>query len=122
MGKGIGTLSYVRGLVADPTADGERLAAAQALGKAASKFKTEAAKLDKAVTLLKWTKEGSGCKGETALEATCKALLEIPVIATNSFGETRVLLVKADKKRALETCPTNANLGILVAAADGATV
>lgn len=53
------------------------------------------------------------------MEKTCKALDKVADIKSNGFGETKVVIVKAGKKQQLETCTTNANVGILVAAKAG---
>merc|ERR1712086_163135 len=46
----------------------------------------------------------------------------IPDLKSNSFGETRVLIVKPGKEQPLEMCTTNANVAILLAAKEGVTV
>merc|ERR1719183_2375758 len=119
--RGTGSLAYVRVLGTEPVADAARLASAEALGKEAAKeFKKEAEGLEKGTTLLSHTKEKDACK--TSLKKTCAAVKKIADIASNGFGETRVVLVKAGKKQALDACTTNANVGILLAAKDGAKV
>jgi len=114
-----GSLLYARGMFIEPVVPGERLAAAQDLADAAV---TKALMEDdiKATTLLKRTQPGSACKG--SLEELCKKIAKVPDIQTNGFGETRILVLKEDKKQALEVCSTNANVGILLAAKDGATL
>merc|ERR1712118_361173 len=67
--------------------------------------------MGKHVTLVKRTKDGSGCK--TAPE-TCKVLKGISDIASNGFGETRILVVKAGKKQTLDVCETNGNLAVIL--------
>merc|ERR1712118_617464 len=67
--------------------------------------------MGKHVTLVKRTKDGSGCK--TAPE-TCKVLKGISDIASNGFGESRILFVKAGKKQTLDVCETNGNLGVIL--------
>lgn len=117
-----GTLMYVRGLVSDALAPGDRFMAAMELveGGATKAFKEEAASAEKSSTLLKRTKQGSGCgKGFTK---TCEALAKIGDLKSNSFGETRVVIVKAGKEQQLERCSTNANLGIILAGEDGVSV
>lgn len=117
-----GSLLYVRALASEAVATGDRLAAAQELVRegVAKALVEEATPLDKAVSLVKRGKEGPGCKDDTGLPKTCKALLKVADVRSNGFGETRVLIVKAGKKQPLETCSTNANLGILIAAKGGA--
>lgn len=117
-----GTLMYVRGLVSDAIAPGDRFMAAMEMveGGVVKAFKEEAASAEKSATLLKRTKQGSGCgKGFTK---TCEALAKIGDLKSNSFGETRVVIVKAGKKQQLEACSTNANLGIILAAEDGVSL
>jgi len=117
-----GTLMYVRGLVSDAIAPSDRFMAAMELieGGAVKAFKEEAASAEKSATLLKRTKQGSGCgKGFTK---TCEALAKIADLKSNSFGESRVVIVKAGKKQSLEACSTNANLGIILASEGGVSV
>merc|ERR1711939_1049446 len=76
--------------------------------------------VDKSLTLLKRTKLGSGCDGK-GMDKTCAALAKVPELKSNSFGETRVIALKPGKKQQLESCTTNANVGILLAAEDGVT-
>lgn len=118
-----GTLMYVRGLVAEATAPGDRLmAAAQMSSEGVVKaFKEEGATADKSLTLLKRSKEGTGCKEGKGMTKTCEALAKIADLKSNIFGETRVLALKAGKKQPLESCSTNANIGILLAAGSGVT-
>lgn len=118
-----GTLMYVRGLIAEATAPGDRLmAASQMIENGVVKaFKEEGATADKSLTLLKRSKEGTGCKEGKGMTKTCEALAKIADLKSNIFGETRVLALKADKKQPLESCSTNANVGILLAAGDGVT-
>jgi len=122
--KSKGNLMYVRALFSEAVVPAERSGAVQEFVKenGIKNFLSEAAKLDKPATLLKRTKDGSGCKEGKGLEKTCKALRAVPDVASNSFGESRIVLVKPGKVQKLEICETNANIGILVAAADGVTV
>lgn len=121
-GKG-GSLLYVRALVTDAIIGADRLSAAQELlSSGVSKaFLKEAASLEKAVGLIKRSKPGTGCKDDKGLESTCNALQKVADIQSNTFGETRVVVIKG-KKQALEVCSTNANVGILLATKDGATL
>lgn len=121
-GSKAGTLLYVRALVSEDVAPGDRLMAATDLTEtgAAKAFKEEAASVEKSMTLLSRTKEGSGCKGK-GMDKTCAALAKIPDLKSNGFGETRVVIAKPSKKQPLEMCTTNANVGILLAAQDGVT-
>jgi hypothetical protein len=122
-GSKAGTLMYVRGLIGETTAPADRLMAAMDMVEngAATAFKEEGASLEKGLTLIKRTKEGSGCKDGKGMTKTCAALAKTADLKSNSFGETRVVVVKPGKKQPLETCSTNANLGILLAAKDGVT-
>merc|ERR1719183_1732983 len=88
-------------------------------GGAVKAFKEEGAAAEKPLTLLKRTKEGSGCKEGKGMDKTCAALAKVADIKSNVFGETRVLVVKPGKKQPLDSCSTNANVGILLAAGDG---
>jgi len=117
-----GSLLYVRLLAAAAKTPGEHLLAAQELktNGAVKALKKEADSLEKSVTLIKRSKDGTGCK--EPMKATCEAVKKVADLQSNAFGETRVVLVKAGKTQQLDSCTTNANIGILVAAKDGATV
>mmetsp|Transcript_49747 Transcript_49747/g.89333 ORF Transcript_49747/g.89333 Transcript_49747/m.89333 type:complete len:677 (-) Transcript_49747:61-2091(-) len=117
-----GSLLYARALFTDPVVPGERLTAAQELvdGGAAKALMDAEEASEKAGSLIKRTQPGSGCKG--GLDALCKKLEKVADIQSNVFGETRLLVLKDGKKQALEVCSTNANVGILLAAKDGATL
>lgn len=83
-------------------------------GKLTESIKTMAKELegvDKHLTLIKRSKEGSGCK--TAPES-CKVLTGVNDIFTNGFGETRVLALKVGKKQTLDVCETNGNLAVVL--------
>jgi len=123
-GKVKGSLLYVRALASEASVPAERAGVAQELisGKVVSAFKDEAASVEKGLTLIKRTKEGTGCKEGKGMDKTCKALMAIPDIASNGFGESRLIVVKAGKQQQLDACQTNANIGILLAAKDGASV
>jgi len=119
-----GSLLYVRALASEAVVPAERSAVAQELAsdKFSAAFKKEVASTEKGVTLVKRTKEGTGCKEGKGMDTTCKALMSIPDIASNGFGETRLVVVKAGKQQQLDACQTNANIGILLAAKDGASI
>lgn len=121
-GSSAGTLLYARGLVTEDVVPADRLMAATELTEtgAAKAFKEEAASIEKSLTLLKRTVEGTGCK-DKGMDKTCAALAKIPDLKSNGFGETRVIVVKADKKQPLDRCSTNANVAILLSAQDGVT-
>mmetsp|Transcript_136875 Transcript_136875/g.437901 ORF Transcript_136875/g.437901 Transcript_136875/m.437901 type:complete len:716 (+) Transcript_136875:67-2214(+) len=124
-GKGTskGSLMYVRSLPTEAVVSAGRSAAVQEFisNGGIDALKEEVAALEKGMTLIKRTKEGSGCKEGKGLEKTCKALNAVADIAANGFGETRVVMVKAGKPQVLDVCETNANIAILIAAKDGAT-
>jgi len=84
-------------------------------------FVSESESLAKSATLLKRSKEGSGCK---IMTTTCEKLQKVADAKSNGFGETRVVVVGKDKDKAvsLDTCNTNANIGILVASQAGVRV
>ena len=42
----------------------------------------------------------------------------MPDIQSNAFGETRLLVLKENKKQSLDTCTTNANIGLLISSKD----
>lgn len=123
-GSKTGSLLYVRALATESTVSSKRVAAAAELvsGGTVKAFQEEAASLEKSASLIKRSKDGSGCKDGKGMEKTCKAVAKVADIKSNGFGETRVIILKAGKKQQLETCSTNANLGILVAAKDGVKV
>jgi hypothetical protein len=115
-----GTILYTRALAAGAYVPHDNLAAAQELvsGGAVKAFAEEAEGATKSSTLLKRSKEGSGCKTMTK---TCEALAKVADVKSNSFGETRVVVVKG-KAVQLDVCTTNANVGIIVAAKAGVKV
>jgi len=115
---------YVRGLVTEPTVPADRMMAAMDMVTEGTvkAFKDEGAAAEKSLTLLKRTKQGSGCDEGKGMEKTCAAIAKIPDLKSNSFGETRVIIVKAGKEQPLESCTTNANVAILLAAKEGVTV
>lgn len=119
-----GSLLYVRALPMEATVPAGQSAVAKELeaSGAIKAFVEEAAAMEKGASLIKRTKPGSGCKEDKGTPKTCKALQSIGDISSNGFGETRIAVVKAGKKLQLDSCTTNANIGILVAAKDGATV
>jgi hypothetical protein len=112
-----GSLMYVRALLsASPgtiqTAIEEELIA---FGATAA-FVKEISEGSKSGALIKRTKSGPLCE---SMPETCAALLKIPDIHSNGFGETRVVNVKPGKAQNLDSCTTNANVGVLVAAGIG---
>jgi len=123
-GSKAGTLMYVRGLVTEPIAVGDRLMAATDMTDVGviKAFKEEGAAVEKGVTLLKRSKDGKGCKEGAGFDKTCAAIKKVADLKSNIFGETRVVVLKAGKKQPLDSCSTNANVAILVAAADGVSV
>jgi len=104
---------FAGGVATNPTAPGEDLAASSTILINADKIvkEVEAAKPEKHLTLIKRTKDGSGCK---TLPETCGILKELTDIRTNGFGETRLLSLKAGKPQTLDSCETNANVALLI--------
>jgi len=118
-GKG-GSLLYAKALSTEPVVELSRSAAAQELKHSVAKaFKEEGASAEKGQTLIKRAQESTGCKEDKGFSKTCKALQKVPDVMSNSFGETRVIMVKKGKKQQLDACTTNANIGIVLAAKDG---
>merc|ERR1711972_316050 len=93
--------------------EAESLAVAEGLTEKAATIAKEVkeAKLTATASLVKRSKEGSGCD---KLPETCAAVKSLPDPATNGFGETRVLALKKGKNQALDLCDTNANLLVLL--------
>jgi len=116
------TLLYVRALLSDITAPANQLAVAQELINGVEALTEEAGSVEKSVTLVKRTKAGPGCEEGGKLPKTCAKLQGLADIQSNPFGETRLLVLKAGKEQKLEVCSTNANVGVLLATADGAKV
>jgi len=119
-GKGkSGSMHYARAMFTDPVAKADRLLAVTDFreGGAAKELTTSADVFEKGMTLIKRTKSGRGCKDVAA--KLCSKLSKIADIQTNGFGETRIIVAK-NKKQALDVCTTNVNVGIVVAAKDGA--
>jgi len=116
------TLMFVRVLLSDATAPANQLAVAQELASAYKVLKEEAGTVEKSVSLLKRTKAGPACGDAGSMPKTCATLQGLADIQSNAFGETRLLVLKAGKKQSLEACSTNANVGILLANADGAKI
>lgn len=118
-----GSLMYTRGVFMQPSVSSSMSAVAEEFEKEglAEAFVKEAAAADKAVGFVKKTKEDKGCK-DGSFSETCKALLKVSDVVSNGFGDTRMVVVKAGKPQQLDTCSTNANIGIVVAAKDGVTL
>eukprot|EP00933_Yihiella_yeosuensis_P031025 TRINITY_DN24580_c0_g1_i1.p1 TRINITY_DN24580_c0_g1~~TRINITY_DN24580_c0_g1_i1.p1 ORF type:complete len:670 (+),score=215.54 TRINITY_DN24580_c0_g1_i1:81-2090(+) len=118
-----GSLLYARATYTDPIVAADRLAAAKELvdGGVVKAFLEEGGSVEKAVSLVKRTQDGSGCK-DKGVDKTCAAIKKIADIQSNGFGESRIIVAKDGKKQSLEVCSTNANVGILVAAKDGVTL
>jgi len=117
-GKGskTGTMLYVRSIFTAPILSTESLAVAKELVDTGVAKAVTSSSLEKSVTLLKRTKAGSGCKDSTQI---CEKLAKIADIQSNPFGESRLMVLKENKKQTLDTCTTNANIGILVSSKDG---
>jgi len=113
-----GSMMYVRALLMQPVVPFEQLAVAKELVDSGAAKAISGLAASQAASLIKRTKTGSGCKEE--LSKVCEKLSKIADIQSNGFGETRLLVLKEGKKQSLDACTTNANVGILVAAKDGA--
>ncbi|CAE6958934.1 unnamed protein product [Symbiodinium sp. CCMP2592] len=113
-----GSMMYVRALFMQPVVPFEQLAVAKELVESGAAKAISGLAASQAASLIKRTKTGSGCKEE--LSKVCEKLSKIADIQSNGFGETRLLVLKEGKKQSLDACTTNANVGILVAAKDGA--
>ncbi|CAJ1433292.1 unnamed protein product [Effrenium voratum] len=116
-GKGkAGTMLYARGVFTPALIPAEQLAVAKELVDAKVVKAMQEIPAEKAMTLLKRTKLASGCKDAAGL---CEKLEKVPDLQSNGFGETRLVVVKEGKKQTLDTCTTNANIGVLLATKEG---
>ena len=111
-----GTMLYVRSIFTEPIVPTERLAVAKELVDKGITKAVVSSSFEKSVSLIKKTKSGSGCKD--SVQELCEKLVKIPDIQSNPFGESRMMVLKANKKQVLDTCTTNANIGILVSSKD----
>lgn len=118
-----GSLHYARALGMGPYVIHESSQAALDLVSTGTvkAFVSESESLAKSATLLKRSKEGSGCK---TMSTTCEKLQKVADAKSNCFGDTRIVVAGKDKGKAvfLDTCNTNANIGILVASQAGVRV
>jgi len=112
-----GTMLYVRSIFTEPIVPTEGLAVAKELVDKGITKAVVSSSFEKSVSLVKKSKSGSGCNKDSAQEL-CEKLLKIPDIQSNAFGESRMMVLKANKKQMLDTCTTNANIGILVSSKD----
>lgn len=103
-----GSMLYVRGIFTERFTPSDRLHLAKDLEAIAKGLMAE-----KSATMVKRSKMGSGCKDE--MQKVCEKLTKVPDIQSNPFGETRVLVLKPQKKQVLDTCSTNANIGVVAA-------
>eukprot|EP00927_Polykrikos_kofoidii_P045873 TRINITY_DN3_c0_g1_i2.p1 TRINITY_DN3_c0_g1~~TRINITY_DN3_c0_g1_i2.p1 ORF type:complete len:645 (-),score=158.69 TRINITY_DN3_c0_g1_i2:105-2039(-) len=108
-----GSLAYLPALPMEALAEASMLPWAAKLADDIPKFLKEAnaAKLSKHASVMKRTKKGAECN---SLSKLCESLGNIPEVATNGFGESRLLVLKAGKKQKLDLCESNANLGVLM--------
>lgn len=111
-----GTMLYVRSIFTEPIVPTERLAVAKELVDKGITKAVVSSSFEKSASLVKKTKSGSGCKDSA--QQLCEKLVKIPDIQSNVFGESRMMVLKANKKQVLDTCTTNANIGILVSSND----
>ena len=102
-----GSMLYVRGIFTERFTTSDRLYLAKDLEAVAKGLTAE-----KSATLVKRSKMGSGCKDE--MQKVCEKLAKVADIQSNPFGETRLLVLKPQKKQVLDSCSTNANIGVLV--------
>ena len=108
---------YVRSIFTEPIVPTEGLAVAKELVDKGITKAVVSSSFEKSASLVKKSKSGSGCNKDSAQEL-CEKLLKIPDIQSNAFGESRMMVLKANKKQMLDTCTTNANIGILVSSKD----
>ena len=112
-----GTMLYVRSIFTEPIVPTEGLAVAKELVDKGITKAVVSSSFEKSASLVKKSKSGSGCNKDSVQEL-CEKLLKIPDIQSNAFGESRMMVLKANKKQMLDTCTTNANIGILVSSKD----
>mmetsp|Transcript_41360 Transcript_41360/g.74848 ORF Transcript_41360/g.74848 Transcript_41360/m.74848 type:complete len:667 (-) Transcript_41360:132-2132(-) len=110
---------HVLGLATEIMQPADDLEVVTSLLLSLEKIVQEVQGIEKHQTLLKRTKDGSGCK---ALPETCAMVKDMVDAQTNGFGESRVLLLKAGKAHTLDVCETNANLALIIALDSAVTV
>merc|ERR1712232_518217 len=117
-GKTGGSLAYFPALPMEATTEASRLNWVEPLTDKFVVLSGEAAEagLEKHASLIKRTKDGSDC---AKLPKLCEAVKEVSDIASNGFGESRVLVLKKGKKQKLDVCETNGNVGVLIALKGG---
>lgn len=91
-----GTMLYVRSLFTEPILPAERLTVAKELVDKGVTKAVVSSSLEKSASLVKRTKAGSGCKDMQL----CDQLAKVSDIQSNAFGETRLMVLKANKKQA----------------------
>jgi hypothetical protein len=116
-----GSGPFVPALLMEGLIEAENLAAAESLQEKAAAIAKEVkeAKLTSTAKLIKRSKDAADCG---KLPETCAAAKEVPDLATNGFGETRVLQLKSGKSQALDLCDTNANVLVLLPLDSGVSV
>merc|ERR1712232_838759 len=117
-GKTGGSLAYFPALPMEATTEASRLNWVEPLTDKFVVLAAEAAEagLEKHASLVKGTKDGSDC---SKLPKLCEAVKEVSDIASNGFGESRLLVLKKGKKQKLDVCETNGNVGVLIALKGG---
>eukprot|EP00927_Polykrikos_kofoidii_P045872 TRINITY_DN3_c0_g1_i1.p1 TRINITY_DN3_c0_g1~~TRINITY_DN3_c0_g1_i1.p1 ORF type:complete len:728 (-),score=202.87 TRINITY_DN3_c0_g1_i1:198-2174(-) len=116
-----GSLAYLPALPMETLAQASVLPWVGKLADQIPKFvkEVDAAKLSKHASVMKRTKKGADCGSMPKL---CEYLAKIPEVATNGFGESRLLVLKAGKTQKLDLCESNANLGVLMSLNAAVTV
>lgn len=114
----MGSGPFLPGILMEPQIEAENLVVAEALAEKATSIAKEVneAKLTSTASLIKRSKEASGCKD---LPETCEVVKGLPDLSTNGFGETRVLALKKGKNQVLDMCETNGNVLILLPTTSG---
>jgi len=114
----MGSGPHLQGILMEPQIEAENLVVAEALAEKATSIAKEIneAKLTATASLIKRSKEASGCKD---LPETCATVKGLPDLATNGFGETRVLALKKGKNQVLDMCETNGNVLVLLPTSSG---
>lgn len=112
---------FVPGVLMEEVIEAENLAVAEGLAEKAEAIAKEVkeASLTSTAKLIKRSKDGSDC---AKLPETCAVAKALPDLATNGFGETRVIVLKKGKNQALDLCDTNANVLVLLPLDNGVSV
>merc|ERR1711937_802309 len=110
-----GSVAYIPLLPMGLTVDADRVNWLEKLTEEdkAKEFAEEAAgaKLGKQASLIKRSKAGGDCD---KLPKLCDAVKAIEDVATNGFGESKILVLKAGEKKKQALCDTNGNIGAIM--------